>query len=140
MSQSDLTSPGDCIFHLLAKASRTGVRYWKSAVSDLGLTAVQAKVLSFLHIYGEVTASHLGTLVALDNATLTGVLDRLEASQYVERHVHPDDRRAILIRLTTEGAQLAKQVHARVVPANQDFLSGFSEAETAMLKALLKRL
>lgn len=133
-------SPQDCIFHLLAKAARAGTRCWKQETADLGITAVQAKTLSFMHIYGDVTASELGELIALDSATLTGLLDRLEAMSLVARHAKLDDRRAVLIRLTERGKSIAATVHNRMQPANEKFLEDLSDAEAAMLRELLKRL
>ena len=132
-------NPHDCIFHLLAKAAKSGARFWKEATADLGLTAVQGKVLNFIYISGEITASELSTQAAVDNATLTGVLDRLESMKIVQRHAKSDDRRAVLIRLTEQGQVLAKEVYQRVQPANESFLKDLSGAETAMLRDLLKR-
>ncbi|WP_290697912.1 MarR family transcriptional regulator [Amphritea sp.] len=133
-------TPQNCIFHLLAKASRAGARHWKSEVSDLGITAVQGKVLIFLHTHGEVTASELSELIALDSATLTGLIDRLVAMDLVARHTKVDDRRAVLIRLTDNGQELSETVYKRMLPANEKFLHDFSDAEAAMLKDMLKRL
>lgn len=133
-------SPQDCIFHLLTKASKAGVRCWKQQTADLGITAVQAKVLSFMHVYGDVTASRLGELTALDSATLTGLLDRLEAMDLARRQTKLDDRRAVLVCLTEHGRSVAETVHTRMQPANEKFLEGLSVAETAMLRELLKRL
>ncbi|EAR60318.1 MarR family winged helix-turn-helix transcriptional regulator [Neptuniibacter caesariensis] len=132
-------TPQDCIFHLLVKASKAGNRCWKQATADLGLTAVQGKVLNFMHNCGEITASELSKEVAIDNATLTGLLDRLEALELLERHTKSDDRRAILIRLTDQGQTLAEELYQRWQPANEQFLENFSDAETAMLRDMLKR-
>ena len=131
--------PHDCIFHLLAKAAKSGSRFWKETMADLGLTAVQGKVLNFIYISGEITASELSMQAGVDNATLTGVLDRLESINILERHAKTDDRRAILIRLTEHGQSVAAQVYQRIEPANEAFLKDLSGAETAMLRDLLKR-
>lgn len=42
-------------------------------------------------------------------ATVTAVVDRLEKLGLVERHPHPSDRRATLVRITTKG----EEVHRR---------------------------
>ncbi len=132
-------NPQDCIFHLLAKASKAGNRSWKNATADLGVTAVQGKVLNFLYSEGEVTPGELGELVAIDSATLTGILDRLESSQLLERHIRSDDRRAVNIRLTATGTELGRTLNQRMQPSNEAFLDKLSAAETAMLRDLLKR-
>lgn len=133
-------SPHDCIFHLLAKASRAGTRHWKNTIADLEITAVQAMALSFLHTHGAVTVSELSELVALDNATLTGLIDRLQKMGLVTREAKAQDRRAFQIHLTDHGQAIAAEVQQRLAPANAKFLEALSFAEVAMLKELLKRL
>ncbi|GAA5314870.1 MAG: MarR family transcriptional regulator [Candidatus Pelagadaptatus aseana] len=136
----ELLSPDDCIFHLLAKASQAGTRYWKSVVGDLGVTAVQAKVLVQLNGIESIGTGDLSRLTALDSATLTGVLDRLEKMTLITRTPKPEDRRALSIQLTAKGAQLATTLYQRMPQANADFLEPLSDSESALLRNLLKRL
>ncbi|WP_286238544.1 MarR family winged helix-turn-helix transcriptional regulator [Neptuniibacter halophilus] len=133
-------NPQDCIFHLLAKASKAGVRCWKEATADLGITAVQGKLLNFLYVSGRITASELSQQVAIDNATMTGLLDRLEATGILNRQPKADDRRAIMISLTQEGEKLAAEVYSRVRPANEQFLSHLSAEQAETLRELLRTL
>lgn len=133
-------SPQDCIFHLLVKSAKSGTQCWKQAISDLGVTAVQAKVVSFMYEFGALSASELSKVASIDNATLTGILDRLEAMELVTRQHSESDRRAITLRLTSEGETLAEELSKRMEPASQTFLANLSEAESSMLKELLQRL
>ena len=130
----------DCIFFQLAKASQVGARFWSSCVAKLNLTAVQAMVLNFLGQEDEITAVELGKRTALDSATLTGVLDRLETAGILERTRHPDDRRAINICLTDQGHALASEVYATGITANETFLSILEAKERTMLHALLDKV
>jgi len=130
----------DCIFHLLSKASRSGVRHWKETVADLGITAVQAKVVNCLGELGDTNPGELSDYSALDNATLTGLLDRLEDQKLLKRIPNPEDRRGIVIRLTPAGQKLATEIKSRMLPANQNYLNKLTDTETMMLKALLKKL
>lgn len=133
-------SPQSCIFHLLSRAARSGGQAWSQEMRALGVTAVQGKVLNILHASGPLTTGELGELAALDGASLTGILDRLGKMELVCRQPKPDDRRAVLVDLSPAGKELAKAVNRRMQPANEQFLSAFSAAETAMLKELLERL
>jgi DNA-binding MarR family transcriptional regulator len=135
----DLT-PNDCIFHLLAKASQAGTRYWKKVVGDLGVTAVQAKVLAHMNNLDSINAGELGRMTALDSATLTGVLDRLEKMALISRTPTPEDRRVMSIRLSKQGKTLAGTLLERMPQANETFLASLTDAESSTLRQLLKQL
>ena len=130
----------DCIFFQLAKAAQTGSRFWSQKVAALNLTATQAMVLRFLFDRDEVTSSELGSRTELDSATLTGVLDRLEAAGITERKPNPTDRRAIHILLTEKGKEVGKEVSRLMGLANAEFLGGMNPSEEKELKRLLDKV
>jgi MarR family transcriptional regulator, organic hydroperoxide resistance regulator len=129
-----------CIFFHLAKAHQLGSKFFSGCVSKFNLTPVQAMVLSFLGQEDTITASELGRRTYLDSATLTGILDRLEAAGWLKRQRHPDDRRAIHICLTEPGKSLANKVSKEAAAANDTFLSSLSLLEKEMLFGLLKKV
>ncbi|MHC1743220.1 MAG: MarR family winged helix-turn-helix transcriptional regulator [Syntrophobacteraceae bacterium] len=131
---------GECIFFLLAKCSQAGSRFWGQRVASLGVTGVQAMILTFLSEEDMVTSKQLGERTILDSATLTGILDRLEATGLIERRSNPEDRRAIMICLTEGGRAIGDTLKGAVVEANQQFLTGLSREEELMFRGLLKRL
>jgi DNA-binding MarR family transcriptional regulator len=77
---------------------------------------------------------------SLRSAALTGILDRLEAMEIIERKANPDDRRSVIICLTSQGGEIAGKIRNLVNEANREFLQNLSKEEEAMLKGLLKRL
>ncbi|MBN2223411.1 MAG: MarR family transcriptional regulator [Deltaproteobacteria bacterium] len=129
--------PTDCIFFQLAKASQNSVRFWGQRAAGLGLTAAQAMVMRFLFDEDGITSKELGERTQLDSATLTGIIDRLEAQKLVVRAGNPDDRRAISVRLTEAGHGVAEKISRLSEEANRDFLKGFSDQEIEMLHKLL---
>ena len=130
----------DCIFYQLNKANQAGSRFLAEKLAPLGVTAVQGVVLNFLLEADEVTSRQLGQRTKLDSATLTGILDRLEAIELVERRAHPADRRAILVCLTKKGKKVAGRVHATILQANREVLAGFGATEEKALRGMLQRL
>ena len=52
----------------------------------------------------------LAEQAGVTRATVTGLLDGLEREALVERHAEPGDRRALRIRLTRQGQQLARKL------------------------------
>ena len=89
-----------CIFFQLAKANQIGSRFLGQKVAELNITPVQALVLGFLRDEDRITSSELGKRTELDSATLTGIIDRLEAAELIERRGNPADRRSIHVHLT----------------------------------------
>jgi DNA-binding MarR family transcriptional regulator len=130
----------DCIFFQLAKASQAGARFWLKKVSVLDLTTVQGMVICFLYENDRLTSSELGKKTDLDSATLTGVLDRLEAGGFVERRQNPEDRRSIRIHLTEKGRTTGEKVAKLMEEANAEFLRGFNASEEVALRSLLNRI
>jgi len=130
----------DCIFFQLAKAAQTGSRFWSQKVAALNLTATQAVVVRFLFDRDEVSSSELGSRTDLDSATLTGILDRLEAAGIAERKPNPTDRRAIHIHLTEKGKEVGKEVSRLMGLANAEFLGGMNPSEERELRRLLVKV
>ncbi len=132
--------PENCIFFQLAKASQAGTRFWAKQVSQFGVTAVQAMVLSFLSDQDEITAGALGNKVQLDSATLTGILDRLASAGLIERRDNPNDRRAILVCLTDEGKKVGNEICGLIKNANRVFLSKLTNEEEIIFRTLLRKM
>ena len=130
----------DCIFFQLAKANQLASRFLSQKVSELNVTPVQALVLGFLHQEDQITSSELGGKTGLDSATLTGILDRLEAAGFIERKNNPGDRRSIHIHLTPGGHELSRKAIQVIVEANVDFLHGLTKEEKRHLFDIIKKL
>jgi MarR family transcriptional regulator, organic hydroperoxide resistance regulator len=130
----------DCIFFQFAKANQLASRFLSQKVSELNLTPVQALLLGFLHQKDQITSSELGKKTELDSATLTGILDRLEAAGFIERKGNPDDRRSIHIHLTTRGSEMSKEATNVIVSANKDFLQVLTKEERCDLFGIIKKL
>ena len=131
---------GDCIFFQLTKASLAGAAFWGKKVEHLGITASQAMVLNFLGEEDRILPSVLRQKLQVTSATMTGILDRLEKLDLIERHPHPNDRRAILVCLTDRGVQLAGKINGLMMEANDAFLAGFKAGDAQRLRNFLKRV
>ncbi len=130
----------DCIFFQLTRASQAGIGFSAEKVAHLGVTASQAMTLNFLGEEDAIPTNVLGQKLRITSATLTGILDRLEKMDLIERRPHPDDRRAILVCLTEKGTRYAREINAIMVEANAEFLSQFSLEESQTFRNLLKQV
>jgi DNA-binding MarR family transcriptional regulator len=130
----------DCIFFQLAKASQSAARFWAKKVDHLGVTAAQAMVLNFLGDEDCIPSHILGQKLKITSATMTGILDRLEKMDLIERKRHPEDRRAILVCLTSQGLIHAKEINAIMISANDAFLNELSPEQSLKFKGFLKHV
>lgn len=130
----------DCIFYQLAKTNQAAMRFWSKRIIEFNVTPVQGMVLNFLMDEDGVTSKNLGDRVLLDSATLTGVLDRLEAMDLTERRPNPGDRRAILVCLTGKGRALTTDIRKVAIKANKKFLKVLNPDDEKDLRQMLHQL
>jgi len=76
---------------------------------DISLTKMQVKTLFILYHRLAQTPSTLGESLGMCKASLTGIIDALEASGLVKRTDDKEDRRRCLITLTDTGKSLCKK-------------------------------
>jgi MarR family transcriptional regulator, 2-MHQ and catechol-resistance regulon repressor len=110
-------------------------------LGQYGLSKSSVNILMLLrHGPAEGMQLHdLGDLLLVSRANITGLIDHLEAKEYVTRAVDPTDRRARFARITKEGVELLNAfmpLHYRNV---KSMLQGLSEPEKTLLLRLLKK-
>ena len=130
----------DSIFFQLAKAHQTASRFWKDRLAPLRLTTAQATVLAFLNEEDGITSAELGKRIQLDSATLTGLINRLEAANLLKRRKDREDRRAVRVFLTPPGRGLSQQVVVLTTRAHHEFLSRIGDAKPGQLAVFLEKV
>jgi DNA-binding MarR family transcriptional regulator len=77
------------------------------ALARDGLTESRAHLLWELDQRGPTTQRALATALGVSPRNVTGLVDALEATGFVRRAPHPQDRRATLVTFTEHGARIA---------------------------------
>ncbi len=104
---------------------------------DLGLTQPQFAALARLHTTGPCSQNELGRSVALDTASIVGVIRRLKARKLISIVKSKEDRRRVIIDLTPAGRALTGKAIAVGMRANEITLASLSPAQRKQLIALL---
>ena len=104
------------------------------------VTATQWAALAKLDERGPLSQNLLGRLVAMDAATIKGVIDRLSARGFTETRPDPTDRRRHLVALTTAGEAIVRRLLRQAVQITEDTLAPLDGEERAALAALLAKL
>jgi len=104
------------------------------------LSTSQFEILGYLYKPGSLEQQKLQHCTGITPATLTGLLEKLEARGFIVRQSSPEDSRAKFVTLTTPGRELFTDLIDVVHQFENDMLAGFSSAERALLGDWLQRL
>jgi len=132
--------PRESIGYLLALGRHRLHDLLAPDLATLGLTVVQAIVLVSLDSALAGTAAELCKRLRHDPGAMTRVLDRLQTMGLLRRERAPNDRRALRLELTENGARVLPEIRTAAVRASNRMLRGFTHTEAQQLIGLLKRL
>jgi len=130
----------DCLCFQIGRVSRKMTRITREKLTPYGLTTTQFFLITALYEEDSLPISVLAQKVALDKATLTGLLDRLERDGLTERKADPEDRRAIRIHLTTKAERLRKDLTELYHENNSKFLSLLTLEEKEAFERVVNKL
>ncbi|MEV8441443.1 MarR family transcriptional regulator [Actinosynnema sp. NPDC051121] len=122
----------------LSIASRNVVAVYRPLLEPMGLTHPQYLVMLALWGRAPLSVKELSRLLALEPATLSPLLKRLEAIGYVTRSRDAADERQLAVTLTESGAALRERA-LDIPPAVVERL-GMSLDELRDLHAVLTRV
>jgi DNA-binding MarR family transcriptional regulator len=123
---------------VLRKAHQRHVAIFASRIADL--TPPQFAALAKLADVGETSQNQLGSLIAMDAATVKGVIDRLKARGLVELTRHDVDKRRLLVNLTAEGRETVERLIPLAERITAETLAPLSPKEAAALLRLLGKI
>ena len=134
-----MNSKDDRLIYLVFTAQNRLRMYIRDELTAAGLkiTLVQAGTLFLLQEKNGRAMSELGQLLSLDNSTVTGLIDRLEKSGFVQRKANPKDRRMSLIHITRQGIKEVNKAKTVINQVNDEIKADFSKQEIEAFKKIL---
>ena len=105
-----------------------------------GLTAPQLATLRELARLEPVQAGALAKAVSLSQATMTGILDRLERAGLALRERSGGDRRSVEVTLTQEGRRVLESAPSLVQDRFRRHFAKLADWEQTMILATLQRV
>jgi DNA-binding MarR family transcriptional regulator len=129
----------DCISFLIGKVGQQIARRAREGLAPYGVTPTQYAVLKVLWEQDGQSGAELGSRMLIDSATVTGVVDRLQAAGLLERRPHGVDRRVHSLFLTEPGKALQAPLDAAMDRLNGEVareMGGQAEALWAALRRL----
>ena len=118
---------------VLARAARSMKRALEARLSEHDITATQYIVLEVLREHDGASLTLLGRKLYFDNPTITGIVDRMERDELLERRRIAGDRRVINVFLTERGKALAQRTNNIGESINREATDKFSPRQVAEL-------
>ena len=112
----------------------------KKLVKRVGLTGPQLLILQEISRGVEITAGEIAKAVSLSQATVTGILERMEKRKLLTRQRSESDRRRIMVRITREGKEILKSAPPIMQEAFVERFGNLQEWEQSMILSALQRL
>lgn len=125
------------IGYLLNDSSRLLRRAFDERVRELGLTAVQARLLLSLQKFPDNNQAFYAERLEVEPITLTRIVDRMAEAGWIERMPDPADRRARRLHLTDKSRGIVSKLRTRVEVLVEDLTFGLSRDERSELTRLL---
>ena len=105
------------------------------------LTFSQVQVLFYIHHNGgSVTQKELESFLKVSHPTVVGLVQRLEAHDYVTCSVDPNDKRNKIITLTDEAVELEEDLKNNRKQSISKLLAGMNNQEVDELIRLLSKV
>jgi DNA-binding MarR family transcriptional regulator len=131
----------DMAGHLIRRLHQQSTQVFaqKTQASGHDLTPVQFAALDAIHSHPGTDQARVAEMIALDRATIGGVIDRLEQKGWVHRVVNERDRRARELSLTVEGEQVWTDLLPIVRDLQHEILQPLSKLDRASFLKLARR-
>lgn len=131
----------NCSFHHIIMSEQALIQKEVLArLSGTGLTVGQPKILEYLSEHDGAGQKEIAGGCRIEPATLTSLLNRMEASGLVERRMLNGNRRNSFVFLTEKGMEKALPVRAAFAEIDEIAFAGFSAKERKVFMDMLLRI
>ena len=124
----------------LMRAANSARSHAAQSLSGTNLTLTQFAVLEALYHLGPMSLSDIARKVLTTGGNLTMVVGNLEKLGLAKRQSCPEDRRVLIVVLTSKGKTLLRDVFPKHAAAIVEFLSVLSPEEQERLGDLCRKL
>lgn len=122
---------------LMHDVSRLRRSVFDEFMKPMAMTRSQWWILAHLSRHDGMIQSDLANVLDIGKAALGGLIDRLEASKFIERRADDNDRRVKRIYLTSKGTQIITEMRTRSHEMSERILDGLDTASRHALVDML---
>lgn len=133
-------SATELVINVLHAAELLGRRL-DDVLRPFGLTRGSFNALQVLAgAEGPLMPKDVTARLTVTTATVTGLLDTLEARRLASRRPHPTDRRSVLVEVTEAGRRLLAELEPHLIEQEKVWVEGVPQPDRERLLRLLGRL
>lgn len=130
----------DQVIVALRRITRAIDLHSKGLINEVGLTAPQLATLLAVRRLHPITVGALAKSVHLSQATMTGILNRLEKRGVIDRERSGSDRRSVVVKLTKIGEQIIEDAPSLLQDRFRRELLTLQEWEQTQMLSTLQRI
>ena len=130
----------ECINFLLTSAQHNVFQYLNLKLQTYDVTPSQYGVLSCLWGKAHATPKQIAEILSLETSTISGVLDRMQKKDLIDRVINKEDRREVQVIITEKGKALEEPITKIIDEVNEAVLNGYSEEQIDQLKGVLRSI
>lgn len=119
----------------LYACSKAVISHYKPMLDEFDLTYTQYITMMVMWERKKINVKDLGKCLYLDSGTMTPVIKKLEAKEYLKKYRSPDDERSVIIELTDKGKKLKERIVK--VPESMGSCVNLSEQDAKDLYRIL---
>jgi DNA-binding MarR family transcriptional regulator len=126
--------------YLLRRAGQFVTATFDAEMRGMGITASQVAAFLAVHVQPGMQQRELSAALSWDEATVGGMLRRLEAQGLLERRPTPRSRRGRAIYMTPAGEQFYRRIAPHVAKVQRNLLKAFTADEREQFLYLLSKM
>jgi MarR family transcriptional regulator, organic hydroperoxide resistance regulator len=127
-------------WELLAQISQAYRTLSDTLMDQIAMHRAQSTVLCKLYLQNGMTQSEIAQQLAVQGATVTDMLQRMEEKGLVVRRRDSEDNRLVRVYLTDEGREKERSITEQFMKLEGTVFSDFDESERNTLRQLLHRM
>lgn len=126
-SGASVRADADRLADFVLFTQRSCILNLSSELNKGNVSFPQFFLLTYLSSEEYLTMSDIAKKMGHSTAAATGLVDRLEKLNYVERVHAAEDRRKIMVRITTKGTELVAKMRTEIANDLAGILAGMDE-------------
>jgi len=109
-------------------------------MAQIDMHRAQATLLCRLFVQNGMTQSEIGEQLAIQGATVTNIVQRLEEAGLVIRQRDPEDNRLVRVYLTEAGRKKERSIVEQFSRLEEGVFQDINEVERALLRRMLQQM
>ena len=127
-------------WELLAQVCQAYRALSDALMDQIAMRRAQATLLCRLFVQDGMTQSEIAGQLAVQGATVTKMLKRMEEAGLVARQRDSDDNRLVRVYLTGAGRDKERSIAEQFVKVEEAMFAGLTQEDRASLRRMLRRM